>query len=73
MSSESFGSKDYETPEECSNSIDRLANRAELVDEMGNAHPNTPSNVSSLTESGREATVRDKVSKEEIGTLSEEE
>jgi len=73
MSSESFGPRDYDTPEEASESINLLYNSAELVDDKGVAHTNTPSNIRSLTESGREVTVRNQLSKEEIGTVRDEE
>ncbi|MDW5563883.1 MAG: hypothetical protein SA339_11720 [Methanomassiliicoccus sp.] len=72
ISSESFEPKDFKTPEEASNSIDLLYNRAELVDEKGVAYPNTASNLRSLTERGKEVTVRNQLSKEEIGTVREE-
>jgi hypothetical protein len=72
MSSESFASRDYDTPEEASESINLLFNGAELVDEKGVAYSNTASNIEHLTESGREATVRNQLSKEEIGTVRNE-
>ncbi|MDW5563434.1 MAG: hypothetical protein SA339_09430 [Methanomassiliicoccus sp.] len=73
MSSEYFGTRDFETPEEASRSINRLDNRAELVDELGNTYSNTAPNIRFVTERRKEATIRDKVSKEEIGTIRGEE
>jgi hypothetical protein len=73
MSSEFFGPRDYDTPEEASENINLLYNSAELVDDKGMSHSNTPSNIRSLIESGREVTIRNQLSKEEIGTVRDEE
>lgn len=61
--------KDFETPEEASSHIYYLYRRAELVNEMGKEHLNTAPNIAAVTDGGRVATLRDMVTKEEIGTI----